>query len=452
MTSALLITVDSLRADHVGCYGYERETTPTLDALAEDSVAFDSAFAHACHTKASFPALLTSTYPLMYGGYDSLAGDRPRLADAFDDAGFRTAGLHSNLYLSAEFGYDHGFDEFFDSKEDPGLVARARRYVKSNLDEDGVLFNVLQAAYDTTEKTAGIEVGSYHVTADDLTDRAISFVESSDPDEDQFLWVHYMDVHHPYIPPADHQRAFRDDVVSDEDAIKLRRKMLEEPEAVTDEELDTLVDLYDAEIRFTDTEIGRLLDTVSDEWGDDVVTAVTADHGEEFLDHGDFAHRSDRFYDELLHVPLLVSGVGESGRRDELTGLVDVGPTLVDYADATPQEGFVGRSLRGVVDGTDEGREYVFADDDRPGQEQAYAVRTADWKYIRRPPETELFDLDADPGERENVVESESAVAERLSDALDGHVADIEATRRDVERVEMEESTKERLRNLGYKE
>jgi arylsulfatase A-like enzyme len=351
MRDIVLVTVDSLRADHVGWQGYDRETTPNLDELADEARVFSRAFSHACSTRPSFPSILTSSYALMYGGFERLSADRTTLAEALSRGGYRTAGFHSNLYLSADFGYDRGFDTFYDSRTDPSVTAKARNAVKRNLDSDGLVYRTLQGLFNATEKRTGIEVGSPYVDAAELTDLALDWVRDEGGDDGpRFLWVHYMDVHHPYVPPADYQRRFRDEPVSDRDAVQLRRKMLEAPEDVTDGERQTLLDLYDAEIAYVDREVDRLLDGVSAAWGDDTAVAVTADHGEEFADHGAFSH-SATFYDEVLHVPFLLSDgtSGEpdetNGESDDLVGLLDLAPTLVDCADLVQPDAFEGSSL-----------------------------------------------------------------------------------------------------------
>ncbi|SER82528.1 sulfatase [Natrinema salaciae] len=452
MDDILLVTVDSLRADHVGWHEYERETTPNLDALAERGETFTNAFAHACSTRPSFPSILTSSYALMYGGYERISEKRTLLSEVFDSAGYRTAGFHSNLYLSADFGYDRGFDEFYDSKTDPSATARLRQFVKDRLDSDGLLYQTLAQAFETAERTAGANVGSAYVNADEITDHALEWVESVRDDGPRFLWVHYMDVHHPYVPPERHQRAFRDEPIGDRRAIKLRRKMIESPDEVTQRELDDIIDLYDAEIRFTDEQIGRLVETVRESW-DGATTLVTADHGEEFLDHGQFSHYAT-FYDEVLHVPLLYDDEsGSGGSHDELVGLLDVAPTLVERAGLEPPSNFRGESLHALFDGDGWSRDHLIGDwaNTNTG-ERRFSYRDHEWKYIRTGDGEELYDLTTDPGERESVVDTEPEILEHARDVIDDHERAIEETATDLGDVEMEEAVKDRLRDLGYKE
>jgi len=451
MADVLLVTIDSLRADHVHHLGYERETTPRLDALAYGGHTFESAFAHACSTRPSFPSILSSSHALKHGGFERMTEGRTMVAEAFDDAGYRTGGFHSNLYLSADFGYDRGFDTFYDSRTDPSATARLRQFVKDRLDEDGRIYGFLASMFDQAERHAGLNVGSAYDAADETTDRALAWAREVAGDGPRFMWVHYMDVHHPYVPPADHQRAFRDDPIRESRSIKLRRKMIEEPEAVTDDELSDIVDLYDAEIRFTDAEIGRLLDGVREAWDSAPVVSVTADHGEEFLDHGRFSHYAT-FYDEVLHVPLVVDGVPGSGRHDELVGLQDVPATLVDYAGVETPAVFDGYSLRPLVEGGSWPREYVIGDWGNREDEQRFAYRDDEWKLIRRASGGELYHLPSDPEENENVVSERPDVAHRLGAVLDEHREAVERTAGKLVEVDMDEDVKARLRDLGYRE
>ncbi|GGL59495.1 sulfatase [Halocalculus aciditolerans] len=448
--NVLLVTVDSLRADHVGYHGYERDVTPFIDGRAGDAATFENAFAHVGGTKFAFPSILSGVTPLMYGGYGRISEEQTVVAEPFRDAGYRTGGIHSNLYIGADYGYDRGFDTFFDSKEDASPLSKARQYVKTNL-EGTALFDVLQSMYDFAESAGGVNVGSYHSPGDEITDRAIRFIEGSG-DQPNFLWVHYMDVHHPFLPPAEYQEKYLDEPLDDRECIKLRRKVLEEPENVADEELQTLIDLYDAEIRYTDDEVERLVTAAEDEWGEDFVFAFTADHGEHFLEHGYFS--GAQLYDVKLHVPLLIDGLGGSGSFDDLVALTDLPVTLLDSVGVDVPESYCGHSLVDLVTEGTWPREEIcggmFVDD---GAGEDFQCRTDRWKYIERHGgDRELYDLDADPGEQENVADDHPDVVDDLADRLNDHRRAVTETDTDISDVEMEEHVKERLRRLGYSE
>jgi len=456
MQNVLLVTVDSLRADHVGYHGYDRETTRNLDAMAESAHVFSNAFANGCSTRRSFPSILSSTYPLMYGGFEKISEDRTLVSEAFDDAGYATGGFQSNPHLLEEFGYDRGYDRYFGSNTEASSTSRLRQFVKQTFDDDGLPFKILKAGFDLSERVVGYNPGEPFVTADEKTDEALAWTRSVD--EPVFLWVHYMDVHHPYHPPEEHQLAFRDSTVSKRESVKLRRKMLEDPNSMTDAEMQTIRDLYDGEIRYFDAEMHRLVEEFQESCSGDTVVAVTSDHGDEFRDHHGFAHY-DTFYDELLHVPLLLD-VDGSGEHDELVSLLDLAPTLLDYADVETPESFVGESLAAVVEGKEWEKDAVVAESGSLDPEEfRCGYRTEAWKYIRggnhrqarsKPPE-ELYDLESDPGERANVIDDAPETAADLRDAVDAHKRRLEETDREVETVEVDAETQQRLEDLGYK-
>lgn len=449
MQNVLLVTIDSLRADHVGYHGYERDTTPFIDEYASRGSRFMNTFAHAGGTRFSFPPLLTGVTPLMYGGYERVSDDQTLVSEVFQDAGYRTGGFHSNLYISAQFGYDRGWDAFFDSEPDQSATAGFRRWAKTNL--SGPVLEFLRWGYDLLESSAGVNVGSYHVPGDEMTDMAIEFLEGNAGDRPTFLWVHYMDVHHPFIPPEEYQFAFRDEPVGDRESIKLRRKFIERPEDVTDEELQTFIDLYDAEILFNDAQIGRLMEAVEREWGDDYLLALTSDHGDHFLEHGFFG--GARGMDVKTHVPLFVEGWDDDGAYDDLVALNDIPVTLVDAMGLETPDTFHGHSLHDLVFDGEWPREDVKGGWSPDGGDHL-VVREADWKLIERPGGAdELYDLANDSEEQTSVLGDRPDVERRLREKLDRHRQLIRSTEDEsVERPDMSEDVKERLRRLGYKE
>lgn len=432
-----LVTIDSLRADHVGCYGYERETTPNIDDLASHSHVFTDTIAHACATRPSFPSLLTSTHGMLYGGFDHLSEEQVPISVPLSEQGYATGGFHSNPFLSAEFGYARGFDAFSDSEDDPTLASRIRRYVSNNL--DGPLHDILEWMYNRTEEHAGVDVGSYYQDASSLTDEALTWVESVE--EPWFLWVHYMDPHHPYIPPADYQ--VFGETLSRRRGVQLRQQVLEDPHSLSDDDWSDLTDLYDSEIRYTDAEIGRLVDGL-----DDATWIITADHGEEFYEHENFGHKN-RFYEEHVHVPLLLGGTDESGRHDNIVGLNDVPVTLLEEAEVEAPDTYRGwHVLSGERDrvvggwgrnaGTDLDRVRLMS-------------RTSEEKYIRNDERDseEFYDLRNDPRERENIV-NESNFREHTA-AIESFLGEIRETSSHSESVEIGNELEEQLEHLGYK-
>jgi len=451
MSNVVLVTVDSLRPDHLGCYGYERDTSPNVDALATGGAAF-TGFANASWTRASFPSIITSTYPLEYGGFEYLADQRTTVGSALQNGGYTTGAFHSNLFLARDYNYDRGFDHFFDSKSDPSKLARLRSWLKMNLDHDGIVYRTLQYLYDRTEETAGIDMGQIYKDAEEITDEAIAWLDGVD--ESFFCWVHYMDVHHPYLSHDEEAEALGVDTVSDREAIRLRRKMLEEPDAITNEEFQTLIDLYDMEIRYMDKHVQRLLETIERQFDEETVVVFTSDHGEEFLEHGRFSH-NPTMYEESIAVPIVLGGDGLDGdavdRDRTLPELLDIAPTCCDLADAPIPDSYRGRSLLWADDPEEEPRVISETTSD---DGYKISLRTAEWKFIWDTNDgvEELYDLDADPGERENVATDRPDLVDDFRGALQDHIDEMERSSTAVPDVEMDDETESRLEDLGYLE
>ena len=435
----VLITVDSLRADHLGCYGYDRDTTPYLDVLAESSHVFSNAFSHACSTRPSFPSILTSTYPEMYGGFEKISERRSLISEILKDNGYTTACFNSNPFLSAVFGYNRGFDKFFDFNDEFSLVGKIRDFIKNNVRQYNLLYAFLSWLFSSVERRTGVEIGSAYVKADVITDKAIKWVHESKRTAPRFLWIHYMDVHHPYDPPERYQDAFREIPVPGKESVRLRRKLLERPAEITDEELENIIDLYDAEIRFTDAQINRLISTVKSAWEDPIVV-ITADHGEEFRDHGRFSHHNT-FHDEIIHVPLIINDDGVKSTQDDMVGLVDVAPTLTDYAGLDIPDEYYGTSIRSILDGDEKSSKIVGYN----------FCRSSEWKYILKEKTQALYNLTDDLDETVDVLEDYEEVAAELRDHVN-HVRDlVKETSEELGEIEMNENIREKLSLLGYK-
>jgi len=413
----VLISLDTTRRDHGSVYGYGRKTTPNLERLAEAGVRFSHAYAPAPTTGPSHATLFTSLYPITHRVVKNgrvLAPAHATLAERLLERGWATAGVVSSYVLDARFGWDQGFELWDDDFE----LASATTMVPSG---DG-----------------GAEV--FDRKADATTRRALRWLEEErDASRPFFLFVHYMDPHEPWVAPSELLARFRT------------------PDLPLDG-VSGMVARYDAEIAFTDQQLGALFDAL-DRLGlaRDTVVAVTADHGEGLMDHGEL-HHGTQLYEEQLRVPLLVRFPRRlpAGRVVEgPVSLLDLVPTLLALLGVEPAAGdpMQGRNLVPVM----EGREaldpalplFLFRPDNTEVPGEQYAVRQGDWKLIRGPGELrELFHLGADPREREDrsAVEAERVAA--LERELDGWLR--EHGRPDVAPDPVSPEDLERLRALGY--
>jgi arylsulfatase A-like enzyme len=362
--SLVLITVDCLRADHTGFMGYSRPTTPFLDRLASESLVIPKAIAAGAPTYYSFPGLIGSRFPLALGReVVGIAPGESTLATALQGAGYRTAAyVAGNPFLSRRFGYAQGFEVFQDFRsEKPPLAGdqahRARTRLNQKISELAHKHSSLGRLYDelylqycqrvALPKAETWESLRRFPAADVLVNEACVWLNSIG-DEPFFLWLHFMDPHAPYYPPAQALEAMGSGHITPERGRYLNavwnsgfgaRSLRNSREEI--------VALHDAGIRWVDTQLARLADSLreSSRW-DRCVFALTADHGEEFLDHGEPFHSPSRAYQEILHVPLLmrVPGGKKQALSDAPFSLIHLAPTILGALNVDALDEFEGHN------------------------------------------------------------------------------------------------------------
>jgi choline-sulfatase len=387
----LLVTIDTLRADRIGAYGYAPATTPVLDRLAAEGVRFTDATAHSPLTLPAHAALLTGRYPARYGlrlnGLAALPESAVTVAERLRAAGYRTHAVVASAILDAAYGLAQGFDAY-----DSELVAGTDRFVA---------LSELQRR--------GSEVARL----------AIAWLDTR-PRSPWFLWVHLFDPHLPYDAP---------DVFA--------RRHPGRP--------------YDAEVAAADEALGRLIARVD---RGSTVVVVTADHGEALGEHREADH-GYFVYDATLRVPLIVAGPGiRPGVVREQVRSVDVAPTLEALAGLPPRADLDGVSLVPLLQGGRRAAVPVsYAESWYPrlhfGWSELRAIRVGEWKYIAAP-KPELYDLRTDRAELSNLVTERPAVASRLQTELAALVRDVEGTAPAPPAAQPDPETVERLRALGY--
>jgi arylsulfatase A-like enzyme len=369
--SLVLVTVDCLRADHTGFMGYKRPTTPFLDSLAADSFVFPAAIVAGAPTYYSFPAIHASRYPLALGR--DIVGVGPgetTLASTLRDFGYVSAAFSAaNPYVAGRFGYDHGFDTFQDflsgelnplsNETSVGETADSRLSQLNRRIErlahaigplgrlyDGLYFQYCQRW--ATARPQSLDELRRFPAADVIVTQALEWLSSRGKGP-FFLWLHLMDPHSPYYP-TEQTLALMATPITPFRARYLN-SMWNRGDLSTKTFFryrESVVQLYDAGVRWVDTQVERLVRALHQlgRW-DDCVFAFTADHGEEFLDHGGRYHPPSRLMEEVVHVPLLLRVPGAPKR--ELTkspfSHLHLAPTLLDVLQFTPPAAFRGRSL-----------------------------------------------------------------------------------------------------------
>ena len=384
----VLVTIDTLRADRVGCYGAEDAATPTLDALAERGVRFETAIAPTPLTLPSHATLLTALDPPDHGvrsnGRFRLPDELPTLSERMQASGYATAAFVSAFVLDRRFGLARGFDH-----------------------------------YDDRLGVQSPEAGVAARTADQTVDVALAWLENAP--ERFFLWLHLYDPHAPYEPPE-----------------PLRTRHLGR--------------LYEGEIAFADAQLGRLLAAIDARFpADGTVVIATSDHGESLGEHGEPTH-AFTIYDATQRIPLLMAGPGLPAGTvvSGLVRLADVAPTVLELAGAPELASQTGLTLLPLVRGEPEAEPRVawvetLATQLDFGWSPLLGVRTAGHKYVRAP-RPELYALASDPGETRNLASEHPDLAGEL-DAL---VAARSAARPVSTSLAVDPEVTERLRALGY--
>jgi len=468
--SIVLVTVDCLRADHCGFMGYERPTTPYLDSLAAESLVFPAAIVAGAPTYYSFPAILAARYPLALGrDVLGLAPKEPTLATVVKQAGYKTAAFTAaNPYVTSRFGYAGGFDtvrDFMETDHLQGLAGGAgtgwASHVNRQLQRMRPAMGPIRIVYDelyfrycqrATRVTTSLDGLRRFPAADVLVDEASRWVASVG-DSPFFLWLHLMDPHSPYYPKEEALALLGSAVTpsaahyrnsywnrSDLGAGRLAKR------------IDQIIELYDAGIRWVDQQLARLTQSLRElnRW-DDCIFALTADHGEEFLDHGGRYHPPSKMTEELIHVPLLLRAPGSPRTRPDNSpfSLIHLAPTLLDAARLAAPQQFQGRSYWREADdisGSEEiaisecvdGCTNPFRSDNRMGS-RLLSVRESRFKLVLsfNPPREDLYDLFADPREQSPLLlRQQKQVRLRLLRAAHEHIHRSIAQRHCQDRVE----------------
>ncbi len=388
--NVLVITIDTMRADRLGCYGYAGAQTPTLDALAAQGVLFEQAFCQVPHTLPSHCTILTGLNPPSHGvhvnGNQSLSPEVQTLAETMKSAGYRTGAFIGAWVVDAVFGLDQGFDRYAD------LASR------------------------------GIEANPLAELPGDLVvDAALSWLDTGG-DAPFFAWVHLFDPHAPYSPPSPYD------------------KLLSDP--------------YDGEIAFSDAQVARLVEWLRGRGElEKTIILIVSDHGEAFNEHGEPGH-GFFLYNTTMQVPLIIScpeTLTTPRRIEAVVRTVDIAPTLLDLTGLGVTATYDGESLASFCL-TGEGPTLVAYGENEYlnrsfGWAPLYSLTDAQWKYIAAPT-AELYDRSNDPDEMNNLAAQREETAALLVEALTEMMAAME--RIDAPAVEMDDAARRKLESLGY--
>jgi choline-sulfatase len=399
--NVLLITIDTLRPDHLGCYGNRSVQTPNLDALAARGTRFADAVTAVPLTLPAHASILTGTYPPVHGVRDMggfvLGESPPTLATLAAGAGLRTAAIVGSAALDHHYGLNRGFETYDDQMTGPSGGSNMAG----------------PAAVSLPERRAGVVI-----------DHALAWLAAHHTGR-FFLWIHLFDPHAPYDPPEPYRGRYAGR-------------------------------LYDGEIAYTDAQLSRLFEGIRRQGLEPkTLVAVLGDHGESLGEHGETTH-GIFLYDTTIRIPFILAGPGvPSGKVvEQQVRSIDLAPTILAALRLSVPSPVQGNSLWPVVEGeralAAESR-YAYLETIYPrthmGWSELRALRSAEWKYIQAP-EEELYDLRKDAGERVNSLKSSPMTAERYKTLLSGILG-----KGDAEVVTggaVSPETRQELASLGY--
>ncbi len=402
--NVLLITLDTLRADYVSCYGSNRVSTPAIDALAARGVRFAKAIVQIPLTAPSHASILTGTYPQVHkvrdmGGF-FMDQDLPTLATALSEAGFETAAFVAAAVLNHQYGLDHGFATYNDQMKDDTIKSRLPGVVAE-------------------------------VRGETITRRALEWLDgrlqgpaSAGQARPFFLWIHYYDPHFPYDPPEPY--------------------LAKHPK-----------DPYAGEVAYTDAQVGKLLGWLSESGiQGNTLVFLLADHGEGLGDHGEFTH-GVFLYESTVHVPFIAAGPGIPAGRvvPQQVRSIDVMPTILDLLVLPSGDKVQGASLKSsLLEGKEPRSNYCYMETLYPKIQHGWAelrgMRTDDYKLIIAP-RPELYRFSDDPGEERNVIEKHPADSDRLQKKV-WEIAGPPQSLGKIEPMPVNEERRRELDALGY--
>ncbi len=444
--NVLLITVDTLRADHLGCYGEPLATSPAIDGLAAAGVRFDDVTVQWPTTWPSLASFWTGTYPttngVVYEPHRVLGPEFPTLAELARKEGYRTAAVVANVNLGRNFGFDRGFETFVESWSE----ARKR-----------------ETGSDSFVNSPGLVKRYTNATL--VTDQAAAILASWSGGEPHLLWVHYIDPHGPYLPPPAYAAQFRDAFPPDPIPLTRIPQYQRQPGpdgAPVATDLGFYRAQYAREIRYVDDEIARLLDALAAAKAPRrTLIAFTADHGESFGEMHDYLRHGAVPGQSNLRVPLILVDSEQLPRGHVVrapVGVIDAAATLAKLMGLRATLP-AGQDLTPAIRDESRAPAFVFSESGlvqptqlvvRRGRFKLVLVRAFPDRVEFTLPELALYDVDADPTEQTNVAASHPEVVRELGAALDAWRQATPVYGGAANGAKVDESTQEMLRALGY--
>jgi arylsulfatase A-like enzyme len=432
----IVLLVDAMRADHLGCYGYGRNTSPEMDTLAREGVVFKNAYSPSSWTLPSTASLLTSLYPREHGATDTtkaIARKAVGLAERLHKAGYDTAAFSANYSLvTAERGFDRGCDHF-------------ELLVKEGSEVSAEELNRTRKLLDFARKITAVD-------AEELNAAALKWLDGrKETSRPVFMYLHYMESHSPYEAPEPFRTVFDPDYTGEVDGTNVEGAVFRDEFELTERDEEHVTALYDGEIAYADKQLGILMDEL-DSRGllEDALVIITADHGEELFDHGKISH-GRTLYEEVIRVPLIMwqKQFEHPGTTvDAYASLIDIVPTVLSVCGIERKGALRGTPLLPPGDSVGSDTVWAEVDEDLLFRAHKRALIWDNWKLITSPDGSELYDIAGDPHELNDLAGSKPELAATLSAKQDDFYKQLKRGKAPV--VELDDEARRKLRSLGY--
>lgn len=452
MENVIMITADSLRWDHISYFNPESPaSTPNIDSLAEDGMAFHTAISNGPYTVLSAPTLLTGEYQ------PAITAETPTLAERLTKAGYETAAFCTNIQLLgahlAPMDLTRGFETFdtlLDTVREKSEFQLERAAHTVGRKAKGVFGEESQTyrAISTLMSYLPLPIARPTPSAKTVNERALRWLDQSINDGDPyFLWLFHLDTHEPWLPPHDDSSNSPGSVFEQLRTHGINRKYRYFKSSLTEAELGKLEQLYTESIEYWDAQIGAFIEELNQR-GKNPTIIITSDHGEMLGEKGEFGHPPAP-WEQLLRVPLVISGPElKACDSEKVVQNMDVVNTILDITNATGGETFRGRSLVSEKEprNPNKGGVVSILNDDP----LAFAYRTEEWKYVERGEESSLYDLTSSEPEAEGVYKEYPKIAAELATDARDILEPIQIKPRESGNAETDTKIEKRLRSLGY--
>lgn len=414
----ILISIDTLRADHLGCYRYPHPTSPAIDAFAKDAVLFRQCIAQCTSTLASHASIMTSLIVSHHSAYFTRTQPLPdqvkTMAEFLKEKNYRTVSYNDGGQIAAKFGLDQGFDIYESLPFDDVKEMQFKRIV---------------------EKTE-------------------SWIDTN-PGEKFFLFLHTYETHHPYTPEPHYLDMFEEDYngnLPEHISVELLNRINKDEVAIDDQDKQHIIDTYDAEIREMDDSFARLIAFLKKKkLYDNTLIIFTSDHGEEFGEHGIWGMHSHTLFNDQLLVPLIMKLPGSqlAGRKiNPMARSIDILPTVLDLLGQDIPKDLEGATLIPLAQGRAEDKNmFAISQRDMPKTypRKYWSVIQNNWKLYDK----KLYNLLTDPGELTDATEAYRNLKSRLESMAISFMKR-RAKRLDTRKIKIDKKLKEKLKTLGY--